>query len=79
VYSSEATIKHPVSTFKAGISELGDTETIDTGFELFLEKVADSGELAVLQDKIRRTFSGMTGRDLSSNARVRRALAEVLA
>jgi rubrerythrin len=79
VYSSEARIKHPVSTFKAGLSELAETETIDTGFELFLEKVAADGELDVLQDKIRRTFAGMTGLDLSSNARVRRALAEALA
>jgi hypothetical protein len=78
VYSSEARIKHPVSTFKAGLSELAETETIDTGFELFLEKVAADGELDVLQDKIRRTFAGMTGLDLSSNARVRRALAEAL-
>ncbi|GLZ36524.1 ferritin-like domain-containing protein [Actinokineospora sp. NBRC 105648] len=80
VYSSEAKIKHPVSTFKAGIGEgVEDHETIDTGFELFLEKVAADGELDVLQDKIRRTFGGMTGLDLSSNAKVRRALAEVLA
>ena len=79
VYSSEATIKHPVSTFKSGISELGGTETIDTGFELFLEKVAAAGELAVLQDKIRRTFGNLVGQDLGSNARVRRALAEALA
>lgn len=79
VYSSEAKIKHPVSTFKAGISELGDHETIDTGFDLFLEQVAAEGELDVLHDKIRRTFGNMTGLDLSSNARVRRALADVIA
>ncbi|MFC8043418.1 ferritin-like domain-containing protein [Nocardia sp. NPDC057353] len=79
VYSSEAKIKHPVSTFKAGISELGDHETIDTGFDLFLEQVAAEGELDVLHDKIRRTFGSMTGLDLSSNARVRRALADVIA
>jgi rubrerythrin len=79
VYSSEARIKHPVSTFKAGISELSEMETIDTGFELFLETVAADGELDVLQDKIRRTFAGITGLDLSSNARVRRALAEAIA
>lgn len=79
VYSSEAKISHPVSTFKSGISELGDHETIDTGFELFLEKVAAEGELEALHGKIRRTFGGMTGLDLSSNAKVRRALAEALA
>ncbi|HEX3788505.1 MAG TPA: ferritin-like domain-containing protein [Pseudonocardiaceae bacterium] len=78
VYSAEATIKHPVSTFKAGLSELGDTETIDTGFDLFLAKVAGTGELDQLRDKIRRTFGNLTGLDLSSNARVRRALAEAL-
>ncbi|MEV0621410.1 ferritin-like domain-containing protein [Nonomuraea sp. NPDC050404] len=79
VYSSEAKIRHPVSTFKSGISELGDHETIDTGFELFLEKVAAEGELEVLYGKIRRTFGGMTGLELGSNAKVRRALAEALA
>ena len=56
-----------------------DPETIDTGFELFLEKVADAGELDGLQAKIRRTFGSLTGRDLSTNARVRRALAEAIA
>ncbi|MFF0488201.1 ferritin-like domain-containing protein [Nocardia sp. NPDC003482] len=79
VYSSEAKIKHPVSTFKSGISELGDHETIDTGFELFLEQVAAEGELEDLHDKVRRTFAGITGLDLSSNAKVRRALADAIA
>ncbi|XVQ06592.1 ferritin-like domain-containing protein [Spirillospora sp. CA-255316] len=79
VYSSEAKIKHPVSTFKSGITELGDHETIDTGFELFLEKVAADGELDTLHGKVRRTFGGMTGLDLSTNGKVRRALAEALA
>ncbi|WP_181700029.1 ferritin-like domain-containing protein [Nocardia sp. GTS18] len=79
VYSSEAKIKHPVSTFKAGIAELGDHETIDTGFELFLEQVAAEGELEVLHDKVRRTFASITGLDLSSNAKVRRALADAIA
>jgi hypothetical protein len=78
VYSSQATIKHPVSTFKSGLTELDGEATIDTGFELFLEKVADEGELRLLQDKIRKTFAGLTGLDLTSNARVRRALAESL-
>jgi hypothetical protein len=79
VYSADPAIKHPVSTFKSGLSELADLETIDTGFELFLKQAADSGELTTLQDKIRRTFGSLTGRDLSTNARVRRALAEALA
>jgi len=79
VYSSDARIKHPVSVFKAGIAELADVETIDTGFELFLEQVAANGGLDVLQDKIRRTFGALTGLDLGTNARVRRALAEALA
>lgn len=79
VYSSEAKIKHPVSTFKAGIAELGDHETIDTGFDLFLEQVAAEGELEVLHDKVRRTFASLTGLDLSSNAKVRRALADTIA
>lgn len=78
VYSSEAKIKHPVSTFKAGISELDDHETIDTGFELFLEQVAAEGELETLHGKVRRTFGSLTGLDLGSNAKVRRALAEAL-
>ena len=79
VYIADATIKHPVSTFKSGLSELAGTATIDTGFELFLEQAADTGELELLQDKIRRTFGSLTGRDLGSNARVRRALAEAIA
>jgi rubrerythrin len=79
VYSADPQIKHPVSTFKSGLSELSDTETIDTGFELFLEQAADPGELDALQDKVRRTFGSLTGRDLSTNGRVRRALAEALA
>ncbi|WP_067445850.1 ferritin-like domain-containing protein [Nocardia alba] len=79
VYSSEAKIKHPVSTFKSGLTELGEHETIDTGFELFLEQIAAEGELAVLHDKVRRTFAGITGLDLSTNARVRRALADAIA
>ncbi|MFF0457806.1 ferritin-like domain-containing protein [Nocardia africana] len=79
IYSSEAKIKHPVSTFKSGIAELGDHETIDTGFDLFLEQVAADGELDVLHEKVRRTFAGMTGLDLSTNAKVRRALAEAIA
>ncbi|WP_405136975.1 ferritin-like domain-containing protein [Nocardia sp. NBC_01388] len=79
VYSSEAKIKHPVSTFKAGLTELGDHETIDTGFDLFLEQVAAEGELEVLHDKVRRTFATLTGRDVSSNAKVRRALADAIA
>jgi hypothetical protein len=37
-----------------------------------------SGELEVLRDKIRRTFANLTGRGVSTNARVRRALAEAL-
>jgi hypothetical protein len=79
VYMADGAIKHPVSTFKSGLSELADSATIDTGFELFLEQAADAGELGELQAKIRRTFGSLTGRDLSSNARVRRALAEAIA
>jgi hypothetical protein len=79
VYMGDGAIKHPVSTFKAGLSELADSATIDTGFELFLEQAAGTGEIEELQDKIRRTFASLTGLDLSSNARVRRALAEVIA
>ncbi len=79
VYIADAVIKHPVSTFKSGLSELAESATIDTGLELFLEQAADPGELELLRAKIRRTFSSLTGRDLSSNARVRRALAEAIA
>ncbi len=78
VYSSEAKIKHPVSTFKSGIAEVGDHATIDTGFDLFLEQVAADGELDVLHNKVRKTFGSITGLDLSTNAKVRRALAEAL-
>ena len=79
VYTADTRIKHPVSMFKDNLAELQDHETIDTGFELFLERVADAGELAELQAKIRKTFAGLTDLDLSSNSRVRRALAEQLA
>jgi len=79
VYLADGAIKHPVSTFKSGLSELAETDTIDTGFELFLEQAADAGELDELHGKIRRTFARLTGCDLSSNARVRRALAEAIA
>jgi hypothetical protein len=79
VYSADAAIKHPVSTFKSGLSELAELETIDTGFELFLQQAADPGELEALRHKVRGTFGRLTGRDLSTNARVRRALAEALA
>lgn len=57
VYSADAAIKHPVSTFKSGLSELADAETIDTGFELFLEKAADTGEIEALRAKIRRALA----------------------
>ena len=46
---------------------------------MFIEKVAAAGELDRLQDKIRRTFGALTDLDLSTNARVRRRLAEALA
>lgn len=77
-YTSDDKIKHPVGVFKAGLDELAETETIDTGFELFLDTVADAGELDELQTKIRRTFGSLTGYDLSSNRAVRRALATAL-
>jgi len=78
VYTSTDAIKHPVGVFKDGLDELATHETIDTGFEFFLDRVAAEGELDLLHDKIRRTFSGMTGLDLSTNGKVRRALAESL-
>jgi len=79
VYTSDDRIKHPVSMFKDNLAELQDHETIDTGLDLFLEQIADAGELEELQGKIRKTFAGLTDLDLSSNSRVRRALAEQLA
>ncbi|QUQ64170.1 ferritin-like domain-containing protein [Kutzneria sp. CA-103260] len=79
VYTSDGRIKHPVSMFKSNLTELADHETIDTGFELFLEQIADAGELEELQDKIRKVFGGIVDVDLSSNGRVRRALAEAIA
>lgn len=78
-YTSDTRIRHPVGMFKSGLSELAGHETIDTAFELFLEEVADASELEELHTKIRKTFSGLTDLDLSSNSRVRRALAEQLA
>ncbi|MCK9904034.1 ferritin-like domain-containing protein [Frankia sp. Cpl3] len=77
-YTSEQRIKHPVGVFKGELDALRDHDTIDTGFDFFLAQVATEGELAHLQDKIRRAFGGMTGLDLTTNARVRRSLAEVI-
>lgn len=79
VYTGSKAIRHPVSVFKDGLDELAEHETIDTGFQFFLDEVASEGELDELHGKIRRTFSSLTGLDLSSNGRVRRALAEALA
>ena len=78
IYTSDQRIKHPVSVFKNGLTELADHETIDTGFELFLERVADQGELAELHNKIRRVFGSIVDMNLSTNRQVRRALAEVI-
>jgi hypothetical protein len=78
VYTSSDQIKHPVGIFKEGLEELANHETIDTGFAMFLDRVAADGELEKLRDKIRRAFAGLTQLDLSTNARVRRALAASL-
>jgi rubrerythrin len=77
-YTSDETIKHPVSVFKSGLDALDGHETIDTGFRLFLDRMAADGELDELQAKIRKTFGSLTGLDLSTNGRVRRALAGAL-
>ncbi|MFC4943069.1 ferritin-like domain-containing protein [Pseudonocardia sp. GCM10023141] len=77
-YTADEKIKHPVSVFKSGLDALSGHETIDTGFQLFLDRMAAHGELDALQSKIRRTFGGLTDLDLSSNGKVRRALAGAL-
>jgi len=77
-YTSDTTIKHPVSVFKSGLDALEGHETIDTGFRMFLDELAGTGGLDELQAKIRKTFGSLTDRDLSSNGKVRRALAETL-
>lgn len=77
-YTAENEIKHPVSVFKGGLTELSDYETIDDGLDMFLSDIADEGELAALQGKIRRVFGTMLDRDLATSGRVRRALAEVV-
>ncbi|MFI8825153.1 ferritin-like domain-containing protein [Streptomyces sp. NPDC053431] len=79
VYTSDKRIKHPVGIFKSELTELEDHETIDTAFELFLERIADGDELLELQGKIRKVFGSIVDMDLSSNGKVRRALAEVIA
>ncbi|WP_431783157.1 ferritin-like domain-containing protein [Streptomyces chumphonensis] len=79
VYTSDSRIKHPVGLFKSNLTELEDHETIDTAFELFLERVADGDELNDLQTKIRRVFGSIVEMDLSTNRKVRHALAEVIA
>lgn len=77
-YTSDGRIKHPVGIFKTGLDELAESETIDTGFDLFLDAVAGDDGLAELQAKIRRTFGSLTGLELDSNRAVRRALAGAL-
>jgi hypothetical protein len=77
-YTSDEKIKHPVSVFKSGLDALSGHETIDTGFQLFLDRMAADGELDELQAKIRKTFGSLTDLDLSSNAKVRRALARAI-
>lgn len=77
-YTSTDTIRHPVSVFKSGLDALEGHETIDTGFQMFLDQMAASGELDELQGKIRRTFGGLTDLDLSTNGKVRRALARTM-
>ena len=66
----------------AGFEHLldGGEQTVAVGEHAGVELAAlGLLELTALQDKIRRTFGSLTGRDLSTNARVRRALAEALA
>ncbi|WP_051386476.1 hypothetical protein [Actinokineospora inagensis] len=77
VYTSDKRIKHPVSMFKSALTEQED-HTIDTGFDLFLEQVADENELNELQGKIRQVFGQLVDKDLTTNGKVRRALAEAL-
>ncbi|WP_433559430.1 ferritin-like domain-containing protein [Pseudonocardia xinjiangensis] len=77
-YTADEKIKHPVSVFKSGLDALSGHETIDTGFQLFLDRMAAQGELDELQAKIRKTFGSLTGLDLGSNGKVRRALAGAL-
>lgn len=77
-YTSTDRIRHPVGVFKSGLEALEGHETIDTGFDLFLDKIAGHDELQNLQSKIRRTFGGLLGRDLGTNGLVRQALAEAL-
>lgn len=78
VYTSDKKIKHPVSMFKSNLVELEDHETIDTAFDHFLAEVADADELDDLQGKIRRVFGQIVDKDLSTNGKLRRALADVL-
>ncbi|WP_018348731.1 ferritin family protein [Longispora albida] len=76
VYVSPGDIQHPVSVFKSGLDALSDSETIDTGFDMFMAQVAGDGEIKEIHNNIRRVFSEVTGFDLSTNAKIRRALAE---
>jgi hypothetical protein len=78
VYISAGDIQHPVSVFKSGLDALKEHETIDTGFDMFMEKVAADGEIRQIHDNIRRVFGELTGLDLSTNAKIRRALAASL-
>lgn len=76
--SQDDGIRHPVSVFKDGLDELSNHETIDTGFELFLEQIANDGELQTLQRNVRKAFSTFTELKLESNRDVRAAIAELI-
>lgn len=76
--SQDDGIRHPVSVFKDGLEELSNHETIDTGFHLFLDSIAQDGDLQTLQRNVRKAFSTFTDLKLETNRDVRVAIAELI-
>jgi hypothetical protein len=78
----ERPIKHPVDIFKsrlAGVADSADTEMPDDAFEYFLSLNQETTRLEQLRKRIFSSFSGVTGRTLTSLYDVRKELAVCIA
>jgi hypothetical protein len=78
----ERPIKHPVDIFKsslAGVKDSKDAEMPDDAFAYFLSLNHETTRLDQLRKRIFSSFSGITGRTLTSLYEVRKELAECIA
>lgn len=74
----ERPIKHPVDIFKgrlAGVKDARETEMPDDAFGYFLAQNQETTRLEQLRKRIFSSFSGVTGRTLTSLYEVRREIA----